>query len=47
VLAEAAAIERRLTQQMAYCLRAIGVIETAGKRGNALVHRRVETPRPS
>jgi hypothetical protein len=43
-LAEAAAIERRLAQQMAYCLRAIGVIETTGKRGNAIVHRRVETP---
>jgi hypothetical protein len=40
-LAEAAAIERRLAQQMTYCLRAMGVLETAGKRGNALVHRRV------
>jgi len=40
-LAEAAAVERRLAQQMTYCLRAMGVLETAGKRGNALVHRRV------
>jgi hypothetical protein len=46
-LAEAAAIERRLAQQMAYCLRAIGVLERTGKRGNAIVHRRVETPRLS
>ena len=46
-LAEAAGIERRLAQQMTYCLRAIGVLETTGKRGNAIVHRRVETPRPS
>jgi hypothetical protein len=44
-LAEAAAIERRLAQQMAYCLRAMGVLETTGKRGNAVVHRRVERPR--
>jgi hypothetical protein len=43
-LAEAAGLERRLAQQMAYCLRAIGVLETAGKRGNAIVHRRVKTP---
>lgn len=38
-LAEAAAIERRLAQQMTYCLRAMGVLQTAGKRGNATVHR--------
>jgi hypothetical protein len=30
---------------MAYCLRAMRVLETTGKRGNAIVHRRVETPR--
>jgi hypothetical protein len=41
-LAEAAAIERRLAQQMAYCLRAMGVLETAGKRGNAVLHRLIE-----
>jgi hypothetical protein len=40
-LAEAAMIERRLAQQMTYCLRAMGVLETTGKRGNALVHRRI------
>ena len=44
-LAEATAIERRLAQQMAYCLRAMGVLHQTGKRGNAIVHRRVETPR--
>ncbi len=44
-LAEAAAIERRLAQQMAYCLRAMGALETTGKRGNSIVHRRVEIPR--
>jgi len=42
-LAKAATIERRLAQQMTYCLRAMGVLETAGKRGNALVHRRIES----
>ena len=44
-LAAAAAIERRLAQQMAYCLRAMRVLHQTGKRGNAIVHRRVETPR--
>ena len=42
-VAKAATIERRLAQQMTYCLRAMGVLETAGKRGNALVHRRIES----
>ena len=41
-LAEAAAIERRLAQQMTYCLRALGVLQTTGKRGNAIVHRRTD-----
>ncbi len=41
-LAEAAAIERRLAQQIAYCLRAIGVLHTTGRRGNAIVHRRTD-----
>jgi hypothetical protein len=41
-LAEAAAIERRLAQQMAYCLRAMGVLHTTGRRGNAIVHRRTD-----
>jgi hypothetical protein len=44
-LAKAAAVKRRLAQQMTYCLRAMGVLETAGKRGNALVYRRVEAAR--
>lgn len=43
-LAEAAAIERRLAQQMTYCLRALGILHTTGKRGNAVVHRRTDTP---
>ena len=42
-LAEAAAIERRLAQQMTYCLRAMGVLETAGKRGNTVVHCRADS----
>ena len=41
-LAEAAAIERRTAQQMTYCLRAMGVLHTTGKRGNAIVHRRAD-----
>jgi hypothetical protein len=41
-LAEVAAIERRLAQQMTYCLRALGVLDTTGKRGNAIVHRRTD-----
>ena len=45
-LAEAAAIERRLAQQMAYCLRAMGVLHTTGKRGNAIVHRRPDAAHP-
>jgi len=53
-LAEAAAIERRLAQQMTYCLRSVGVLHPAGKRGNTIVHRRAgrkarpqRTPTPS
>jgi hypothetical protein len=46
-LAEAGRIERRLAQRMTYCLRALGVLETRGRRGNAIVHRRVETTGPS
>ena len=42
-LAEAAAVDRRLAQQMTYCLRAMGMLDTAGKRGNAHVYRRVKT----
>jgi hypothetical protein len=40
-LAQAAGIDRRLAQQMAYCLRAMGVLEPAGKRKGAVVHRAV------
>jgi hypothetical protein len=43
-LAESAGMQRRLAQQMTYCLRAMGVLEPAGKRGRALVHRRVGAP---
>ena len=43
-LAEAAGMQRRLAQQMTYCLRAMGVLEPAGKRGRAVVHRRVDAP---
>ena len=39
-LARAGGFDRRLAQQMAYCLRALGVLETVGKRGGAVVHRR-------
>jgi hypothetical protein len=39
-LAEAAGIDRRLAQQMTYCLRAMGVLGAAGKRGRAMLHNR-------
>jgi hypothetical protein len=39
-LAAAAGIDRRLAQQMAYCLRGMGVLDVAGKRGGAVLHRR-------
>jgi hypothetical protein len=39
-LAAAAGIDRRLAQQMTYCLRAMGVLEIAGKRGGAVLHTR-------
>ena len=45
-LAEAASVERRLAQQMTYCLRALGVLQTTGKRGNAIVHRRTDRVDP-
>ena len=38
-LAEAAGISRRVAQQMMYCLRATGIVEIAGKEGNALIYR--------
>ena len=43
-LAEAAAISRRLAQQMTYCLRAMGMLEIAGNRRRARVYRRTHTP---
>jgi hypothetical protein len=39
-LATAIARPRWLAQKMAYCLRAMGVIEPAGKRGNAILYTR-------
>ncbi len=39
-LAAALAKSRRLAQQMAYCLREMGVIEAVGKRGNAILYSR-------
>jgi hypothetical protein len=40
-LAAAAGFDRRLAQQMTYCLRAMGVLELAGKRRGAVLHRAV------
>jgi hypothetical protein len=39
-LAAAASVDRRLAQQMAYCLRALGVLEPVGKRQGAVLHAR-------
>ena len=38
-LAAAAGIDRRLAQQMAYCLRHAGALEPTGKRGRAALYR--------
>jgi hypothetical protein len=38
-LARAGGFDRRLAQQMTYCLRALGVLEPAGKRAGAVLHR--------
>jgi hypothetical protein len=40
-LADAAAISRRLAQQMTYCLRLMGALETKGKRGRSHLYRRM------
>lgn len=40
-LATGSCIDRRLAQRMAYCLRALGVIEAVGKRGGAVLYARV------
>lgn len=42
-LAEAAAITRRLAQQMTYCLRAMGVLEITGNRQRAHIYRHAST----
>jgi hypothetical protein len=39
-VAAAAGIDRRLAQQMTYCLRAMGSLEECGKRRGAVLHRR-------
>jgi hypothetical protein len=44
-LAEAGDLQRRLAQQMTYCLRAMGVLEPAGKRGRATLHTRAAAGR--
>lgn len=41
-LAAASSIDRRLAQRMAYCLRALGVIEPVGKRGGAVLYAMVD-----
>ncbi len=43
-LAEAAAITRRLAQQMTYCLRAMGMLEISGNRRRARLYRRTCAP---
>jgi hypothetical protein len=40
-LADAGGFDRRLAQQMTYCLRALGVLEPDGKRRGAILHRRI------
>ena len=39
-LAAAAGCNRRLAQQMTYCLRALGALETDGRRGRAVLYRK-------
>jgi hypothetical protein len=43
-LAVAVCCNRRLAQQMTYCLRAMGIVEPIGRRGRAVLYRRVATP---
>jgi hypothetical protein len=38
-LAAAVGCERRLAQQMDYCLRAMGVLEPQGRRGRSVLYR--------
>jgi len=42
-LAEAASIDRRLAQQMTYCLRHAGALAISGKRGRGALYRRTNT----
>jgi hypothetical protein len=46
-LASAVGCDRRLAQQMTYCLRALGALETAGHRGRAVLYRRASASRSS
>jgi hypothetical protein len=41
-VAEALRRQRRLAQQLTYCLRHVGVIEMVGKEGNAIVYSRTD-----
>lgn len=43
-LAAAITRPRRLAQQMAYCLRKMGLIEAVGKQGNAILYARAAAP---
>jgi len=43
-LAAAAAITRRLAQQMTYCLRSMEMLEIVGSRGRANLYRRTDSP---
>jgi hypothetical protein len=45
-LAAAERCSRRLAQQMTYCLRAMGALETQGRRGRAVLYRRVTHAAP-
>ena len=45
-LAKALGCARQVAQQMAYCLRNVGLIEKVGSRGNAIVYATVPPPPP-
>ncbi len=45
-IAESGSLPRRLAQQMAYCLLALGSIERVGKRGNAHCYQRIVAAQP-
>jgi hypothetical protein len=45
-LAAALCLPRRLAQRMAFCLREMGVLTQAGKRGNAILYNRTGEARP-